>query len=118
MGEKIGKPLTEVTGKPRIHPKTLPEPQPETVPEKNPEKEKIPSEARRTIEVVLKGNMASVSVTEQVYFVLAAGIPRVAKLFGVPERPIVDKLVALADRMVDVLECIRAVKGSTVSKSA
>ncbi|KKK57703.1 hypothetical protein LCGC14_3051830, partial [marine sediment metagenome] len=95
----------------------LPEPQPETVPEEHPEKEKVPSEARRTVESLLKGDMASVSVREQVYIVLAAGIPRVAKLFGMSHQQIADEFVALVDRMVGVLRYIRAAKGSTVSRT-
>ncbi|KKN60383.1 hypothetical protein LCGC14_0532170 [marine sediment metagenome] len=109
---KIGKPLVVETAKPRIHPKTLPEPQPETVPKEQPEKEKVP-----VIKSRLKGSMASVSVMEQIYLSVEAGIPRVAKFFGVPEQQVIDGLVALVAHAHDVLRYLGAAKGSTVSRT-
>lgn len=44
MGHKIGRPLVEEVGKPRIMPKTLPLPKPQEVPQEAPEK--VPVHAR------------------------------------------------------------------------
>lgn len=41
MGERIGKPLTEVTAQPRITPKTIPAPEPEKIEEKEKEPVKV-----------------------------------------------------------------------------
>lgn len=118
MGEKIGLPLVVETAKPRIHPKELPEPQPETVPEEEPEKEKITAtDLLQDVETLLKGNMTSVSVAEQVYMAFEAGLPKVAKFLGVAEQQIIDDVVTLAARAHDMLRYLRAVKGSTISKA-
>ncbi|KKN84479.1 hypothetical protein LCGC14_0289410 [marine sediment metagenome] len=83
MGTKIGKPLTEVIGQPRVLPKTLP--RPELVPEKEPvkEREKLPVEA-----IVARAEAATGHV-----------ITRLAKFLGITEQQVVDPIITLIDRV-------------------
>jgi hypothetical protein len=81
MSRRIGKPLTEVVGKPRVLPKTLPMPAP--IPEKVPEKEKVPVEVGAPAENV---------------------IHRVASFLGVPDAWVATKILDIAGRIELLLD--------------
>lgn len=97
MGEKIGRPLTEEVGRPRILPKTLPQPKPQEVPQEQPEKEKVPT--RTAHRAAIKETMA-----ERVYNTTETGIQRAAKLLGISEQQVADMVITFADRIERMLK--------------
>lgn len=142
MGEKIGRPLTEETARPRVFPKTLPAPKPEEVPATTPEKESEPIKVglrliAKAESLYREGNLMGAayffhlsaryfdpyiksnpkSVTHRAYEALETGVQRAAKFLGISEQQAIDMVVTLADRILAVLEYPRAVKGSTTRKA-
>ncbi len=81
MGEKLGKPLVEVVGQPRVLPKSLPRPR--MVPTEAPVKEKVPLKA----------------IQEQAYDMLEACFPKIADFFGVSDQRLADIIVALVEKL-------------------
>ena len=81
MGEKIGKPLTEVIGQPRVLPKTMP--RPVAVPEKAPveEREKLPVKA----------------IAAQAEEAIGGVITRLAGVLGITEQQVVDPAIMALD---------------------
>ncbi len=89
MGEKLGRPLVEETGKPRIHPQTLPAPQP--VPEPEKEKEKVPTASQYHI-------------AERAYNDLETAMQRTAKFLGISEVQAVNILLDIAQHIVSIMK--------------
>ncbi len=89
MGEKLGRPLIETVGKPRIHPQTLPAPQPVSEPEK--EKEKVPTASQHHI-------------AERAYNDVETAIQKTATFFGISETQVANILLDIAQHIVTVLK--------------
>ncbi len=88
MGEKLGRPLVEVTGKPRIHPNVLPTPEPVREPEK--EKEKVPTAYRH--------------IPEMAYKDTGVAIKKAAAFLGISEAQVANILLDIAQHIVDVMK--------------
>ena len=99
MGEKLGKPLVEETGRPRIHPQTLPAPEP--VPEPEKEKEKVPT--------------ASHHIAERAYNDLEIAVQKTSAFLGIPEVQVANILLDIAQHIVTVLQFGRAKKSTPVT---
>ncbi len=89
MGQKLGRPLVEETGKPRIHPQTLPAPQPAPEPEK--EKEKVPTASQHHI-------------AERAYNDVETAIQKTSKFLGISEAQVANILLDIAQHIVTVLK--------------
>lgn len=97
MGEKIGRPLTEEVGRPRVLPKTLPVPKPA-------EPEKVPQDQPEKVPVRTGGESLEGALAEQAYTAAETGIQRAAKLLGISEQQVVDMIVTFADRISETMK--------------
>ncbi len=90
LSKRIGKPLTEVVGSPRILPKTLPRPAPPPLEVPVKEKEKVPVPAK--------------SVYEQAYTATERAITGAADFLGISEQRVADIALSLIDKALWVFE--------------
>ena len=103
MGEKLGKPLVEVVGQPRVLPKSLPRPR--MVPTEAPVKEKVPLSLFS--DAALKGlYVRSYAATER-------AITRLSLFLGITEQQVVAPIVCIVDTVTSLLKKITPPPGKS-----
>ena len=90
IGEKLGRPLIETVGKPRVHPQSLPAPEPVPEPEEK-EKEKVPTTSQHHI-------------AEMAYNDLETAIQKSSTFLGISESQVVNMLLDIAQHIVTVMK--------------